>query len=171
MSQVHPEEIELARFSDGEAGVGGAGHLRWCARCRSVVADYRWLQDEITATLATAADAVPVPRPKWWVVQERLFASRRRQVTGGRISAVASVVLTVCLMLSLSPVLATAAIAQTARTLPPAAVVAPAPVTAVVSGGRMASVATPTPAISRDEVTSSPTPAFVLPPTPPEPET
>ena len=72
MSETHPKEIELARFEDGEASTGVAEHLRWCARCRSVVADYRWLQGEVTATLALAADSVPVPRPKWWAVCESL---------------------------------------------------------------------------------------------------
>jgi len=180
MSGVHPKEVELTCLSDGEAGVETARtanirrtanvreHLRWCARCRSVVADYGWLQGEIAATLAAAADAVLVPRPKWWAVQEVLLASQRRQIAGCRVSAVASVVLAVCLMLSLSPVLGTAV---AARTLPPAAMVAPAPATAAASGERMAAVATPTPAMSLEggEAESSPTPAFIPPPTPPEP--
>ncbi len=171
MSEVHLRETELARLSDGEADVEMDGHLRWCARCRSVVADYRWLQGEITAALAAAASAVVVPRPSWWAVQEVLSTSRRRQITGGRVSAVASLVLTVCLMLSVSPVLGTAAIVQTARTSPPEPMVAPAPVTAVVPGERAASMATPTPVMSCEEITPLPTPALMLPPTPPEPET
>jgi len=168
MNEIHPRETELACLSEGEAGVGVAEHLRWCARCRSVVADYRWLQGEIGATLAAAADAVPVPRPKWWVVQERMFASQRRRVAGWRVSTVTSVVLAVCLMLSLSPVLGVAVVA---RTSPPKPMVAPAPVTAVASGEPRASMATPTPVISCEEATPSPTPVFMLPPTPPEPET
>jgi len=168
MSEMHPGENELARFGDGEAGAGVAEHLRWCAHCRSVVADYRWLQGEIAATLALAADAAPVPRPKWWAVQERVFASQRRRVVGQRVPAVASVVLAICLMLSISPVLGTAVVA---RTSPPGPMVAPAPVTAVVSSECMASMATPTPALSCEKEEPLPTPGFTLLPTPPEPET
>jgi hypothetical protein len=171
MSRVHPTEIDLARLdgsSGGEAGREVADHLRWCARCRSVVADYRWLQGEVTAALASAADAVAVPRPRWWAVQEALSASQRRQVAGGRVSAVASVVLAVCLMLSASPVLSTAV---AARALLPQVAMAPAPVTVAVSVERGVSLATPTPVVFCQDVTPVPTPAFVLPPTPPEPET
>jgi len=166
MSQVHPGEIELVGSGEGDGSGDVAEHLRWCARCRSVVADHRWLEGEIGATLAAAADAVPVPQPRWWVVQGRLAAGQRR-VAGWRVSAVAGAVLAFCLMLSLSPVLGTAV---AARTLPPEAMVAPAPATAVGTSEHVASLATPTPAISRGESTPSPTPAFMLPPTPPEPE-
>jgi hypothetical protein len=86
---MHPREIELARFSDEETGAEVADHLRWCARCRSDVADYRWLQGEVTATLSAAADGVPVPRSRWWAVREALSVSERRQVAGGRVSALA----------------------------------------------------------------------------------
>jgi len=165
MSEVHPREAELIRFGDGEASTDVAEHLRWCAHCRSVVADYRWLQREIVTTLAAAADAVPVPRSKWWAVQEVLFATQQRLVVGWRVSAVASVVLAVCLMLSLSPVLG---VAVAARTLPPAPMIAPAPATTVVSGEQKISRATPTPVVSSEEVTPLPTPALMLPPTPPQ---
>jgi len=164
MNEIHPAEKELG----GEASTSVTEHLRWCARCRGIVADYDWLQGEIEATLVAAADAVPIPRPKWWAVQELKFASQRRRIVGGRISAVASVVLTVCLMLSISPVLGTTVVAQI---LSPEPVVALAPVAAAISGESLALVATLTPVISCEEATPSPTPAFVLPPTPPEPET
>jgi len=175
VGKVHPREIELARMGDGEADAGVRRsaavmeHLHWCARCRSVVADYVWLQGEIAATLVTAADAVPVPRSKWWVVQDALFTSQRRQITGWRVSAAASVVLAVCLMLVTSPVLGTAVVA---RTLPPEVMVAPAPVTDVVPGELVVSVATSTPVVSCEGAIPlpAPTPAFMLPPTPPEPE-
>jgi len=169
VSKVHPQEIELAHLDDEETSVCVTEHLHWCARCRSIVADYVWLQGEIAATLATVADAVPVPRPKWWAVQEALFTSQRRQITGWRVSAAASVVLAVCLMLVISPVLGTAVVA---RTLSPEVMVAPAPVTAVVSSELVASVATPTPVVSCEGAIPlpAPTPAFMLPPTPPEPE-
>jgi len=97
MREMHPREIELARFSDEEAGAEADGrhpvadHLRWCARCRSDVADYRWLQGEVTTALLAAADGVNVPRSRWWAVREAVSASERRQVAGGRVSALASV--------------------------------------------------------------------------------
>jgi hypothetical protein len=169
MSKVHPEETELARWGDGEVSADVAAHVRWCARCRSAVADYRWLAGEIGATLTAAADAVDVPRPRWWALQGRLIADQRRRVAGWRASAVASVVLAVCLMLSLSPVLLSTAVA--ARMVPLEAMVVPAPITASVSGTHAAPGATPTPLVSRAEATPAPTPDFALPPTPPEPET
>jgi hypothetical protein len=171
MRKVHPVEMELACWDDGEASAGVVGHVRWCARCRSAVADYRWLAGEIGATFAAVADAVDVPRPQWWAVHGRLLASQRRWVAGGRASAVASVVSVVCLMLWLSPVLPPAlGTAVALRTPPPEAMVVSAPVTAPVSGtGALG--ATPTPIVSRADATLAPTPDFALPPTPPEPET
>ena len=170
MGEIHPSEFELTWLSDSETDGDGevAEHLHWCTCCRSVVADYRWLQEEVTATLVAVADSVPVPGPEWWAVQERIFANQRRQVAGWRASAVASVVLAVCLMLSvsLSPVFGTAALAQTAS---PEVIVAIAPAadSSVVSGGRLASVATPTPSVCEVGQEVTPPPAFVLPPTPP----
>lgn len=174
MSEIHPGETQLARWGDGEASADVAAHVRWCARCRSGVADYRWLAGEIGATLTTAADAVDVPHPRWWALRGRLIAEQRRRVAGWRASAVASVVLAVCLMLSLSPVLLSTAVA--ARMVPPEAMVVPAPMTAStadmasVSGTHAVPGATPTPIASRTEAAPAPTPGFALPPTPPEPE-
>jgi hypothetical protein len=172
MSKVHPEQTELARWSDGEARADIATHVCWCARCRNAVADYRWLAGEIEATLSAAADAVKVPRPRWWALQGRLIADQRRRVAGRQASAVASVVLAVCLMLSLSPVLLRTAVA--ARMVPLEAMVVPAPVTAITASVLDTHVApgtTPTPIVSRAEATPVPTPDFALPPTPPERET
>jgi predicted anti-sigma-YlaC factor YlaD len=163
MRERHPREIELARLNDREDGEAVntevAEHLRWCAHCRSVVADYDWLQGEIAATLEVAAE-VPAPPPQWWVVRERVFADQQRQNTGWRISALSSVVLAVCLMFSAFPV---QGVTATALTSPPEPIVAPAPVAVAVT-----SVATPTPTTER--VPPS-TPAFMLPPTPPQTET
>ena len=167
MSEGHPGEAELARFGEGDKSAELEDHLRWCVRCRSVVADYRWLGEEVGASLGAAAGAVEVPRPRWWAVQERLSASERRQARRLRVPAVASVVLAFCLMLALSPVVGAAV---TARTLPPEAMVAPVPFTAIVSHG-LGSAVTATPAISSEAATPLPTPGFVLPPTPPEPGT
>jgi hypothetical protein len=182
-SRVHPSEIDLARWGelDSETGEEGASlsaargtecmaeHLRWCGRCRSVVADHRWLQKEVAATLAAASDAVPVPRPRWWAVQEAMLTSQRRQVRGWWLSAIASVVSAVCLMLSVSPMFGTAAVA--ARVVSPEAVVATAPDTVPARASAalfpLSSLATPTPAMFHvQEVT----PALVLPPTPAQPE-
>jgi len=165
MNEIHPRETELARCGDQETGAGLAEHLRWCARCRGVVADYRWLQGEITSTLTVAADAVAMPRPKWWVVQERMSASQRRQMAGWWASAFASVALMVCFMLFAPNFTGPAGVAQTPQ---PEMVMGRAPVTHFVSGDRVASMATSTPDMSGAETVSSPTPAFVLPPTPPE---
>jgi hypothetical protein len=166
MSEGHPGEAELARFGEGDKSAELEDHLRWCARCRSVVADYRWLGEEVGASLRSAAGAVEVPRPRWWAVQERLSASERRQARRLRVPAVASVVLAFSLMLALSPVVGTAV---AARTLPPEAMVAPVPFTTIVSDGSVTSAVTATPAVSSEAATPLPTPGFVLPPTPPEP--
>jgi hypothetical protein len=165
MSENHLWETEMARLSDGERDAGAAEHLRWCARCRSVVADYRWLQRQIVSTLEAAVGAVPAPRPRWWIVQERLAAVQRQQIAGRRVSA-ASVAATVCLMLLLSSVLGTTVVAQVVS---PEAVVTPAPVIAAVSVEGSAPVATLTPALGGEEVGLMPTPVFMPVPTPPEP--
>ena len=111
---------------------------------------------------------MPVPRPRWWDVRDRLLASERQQARRLRVPAVASIVLIFSLMLSVSPMVGTAV---AARTLPPDAIVAPVPLVADMTEGPAVSLATPTPAILGDEATPLPTPAFVLPPTPPEPGT
>ena len=208
MSKIHPRETELAGFSDQSDSEDADGrlaeHVRWCARCRSAVAEYRWLEGEVEATLTAAADAIAVSRPEWRTVRERLFTLQRRRVVGGRVSAVAGVALAFCLMLTISPVLGPAA---AGRTLSPDAFFARAPLTAAASdehgvtlqyegkrsgtfqyeGKRSGTLVTPTPAISWAGETPSlskgadgtpslskaplaPTPAYVLPPTPPQPD-
>jgi anti-sigma factor RsiW len=165
MSEDHLRENELAHLGGGEAEADAAEHLRWCTRCRSTVADYRWLQQQLASALA-AVDALPVPRPQWWAIQERLSAIRRQQVAGRRIST-AGVAATVCLMLLFSSLLGTTVVAQAVF---PEAVVTPAPVTAIVSGEPSAPAATPAPAILDEGSGLSLTPAFVPLPTPPQPE-
>ena len=165
MSQGHPGEAELARFGEGDKSAEIEDHLRWCARCRSIVADYRWLGEEVEASLGAVADAVEVERPRWWAVQERLSASERRQARRLRVPAVASVVLAFSLMLALSPVVGTAV---AARTLSPEAMVAPVPFMTIVSD-ELGPAVTATPAILSEAAMPLPTPGFVLPPTPPEP--
>ena len=176
MREIHPNEVDLACLSelDDDRDAEIAQHLRWCADCRSAVAEHRWLQKELGTVLAVAADAVSVPRPKWWAVQEALQTRQRRQVAGWRGSAVASVVLSMCLMLSASPLLGTSAImALTAQMSPPEALVAVVPEVSDHLASTSVVLATPTPALFREvyEVTPLPTPVLVLPPTPAQPET
>lgn len=165
--KVHLLETELAFLSDGETDDSVAEHLCWCVRCRSTAADYRWLQGEIETILTAAADAVPVPRAKWWAVQAGVRAGRRRQAVGARVSSFASVVMAACLMLFAPAFLSQSAATEVKQ---PQLVVIPAPVTVSVAGERAITVDTPTPAICSQEATPLPTPAFVLPPTPPKVE-
>ena len=59
MSEMHLVETELACVSDGKHHESAAEHLRRCAQCRSAVAEYAWLQEQVVTALATAADTVP----------------------------------------------------------------------------------------------------------------
>jgi len=98
----HPGQFELACLGEPGAGERDADiveHLRWCARCRSAVADYRWLEGEIEAALSAAAAAAPLPRPKWWDVRGRVFAGQARRGAARRAPAVVSVALLICHML------------------------------------------------------------------------
>jgi hypothetical protein len=176
MRERHPSEVELARWGDAqEADAGLVEHLRWCAHCRSIASEYRWLQEEVIAILADAADAAPAPRPRWWAVQESLSASRRRQIAGWRLSAIASVVLSLSLMLSAAPALDTAIVmAQTARILSPEAAMATAPLTGaaatptpVVYPGGQGTADWGDPASDWHSPPASSTPGLILPPTPP----
>ena len=189
MHNVHPDEIDLARLAelhDGEADM--SEHLRWCARCRSLVADYRWLQGEVAGTLGAVADAVRVPGSGWWAVREVLIAEQRRQGAVSRISAVASAVVAVCLMFCsplpcIPSLLGAAPVPQAMRqTLAasvmssPEAVVATAPAVDALSVGlsdsTLEATSTPAPVTSHrtGDVTPQPTPMCVLPPTPPQPD-
>ena len=167
MSEVHPKEPELARFSDGQPSANVAEHLRWCGRCRSSVADYQWLGGELEATLKAAAGDVPVPRPRWWAVQARLRAGQQRRAAGWRASAFASIALVVSFVLCVPNVGCPVAAAPVPQ---PRAATVPSPVTTFVSDARIVTLATPTPAIPPGEETPLLTPAFALPPTPPDPE-
>ncbi|MDY6878128.1 MAG: hypothetical protein SWK90_18250 [Chloroflexota bacterium] len=173
MNKIHPGEIELARFEEGEASADVAEHLHWCARCRSGVADYRWLQGEVAATLALAADRVPLPRPRWWAVCESLATGQRRRVVRQRASVLASLALAFLLILSAPGLLGTTIVAQA---VPADVQVAPVPValsrvgaTSTVDVGA-GPLATPTPAILWGDG-ASPAPAVPLlpPPTRPTP--
>jgi hypothetical protein len=169
MSTIHPRETELACACDKEPSADLVEHLRWCARCRNAAADYRWLESNLGVTLATAACALPVPRPAWRAVRERLSTGQQRLAAGRRLSVVASVALVVCVMLVASPALGAALGAQT---LLPRVAVHPSLATVFASGGEDASsMMTPTPVLSGEKLGSSPTCALALPPTQPRPDT
>jgi hypothetical protein len=168
MSAIHPCETELACASDKESGAELVEHLRWCARCRNLTADYRWLENNLAVTLATAARAASMPRPAWWTVHERLSAGQQRLAAGRRLSVVVSVTLVVCVMLVASPALGAAIGAQT---LLPQVAVAPSLAAVFASVENWNSTMTPTPAPSREEAGALPSSALVLPPTQPKPDT
>ncbi len=183
MDKVHPNQDELAWLSElgdnGEETVAleHVAHLQWCTRCRSVVSEYRWLQNEVTGTLAVAANAVRVPRSRWWEIEKGLLIATRRGARGWRLSAVASVVLLVCLMLSDWPLQRSISAAQSLRALSPEVAVATAPLLDTVEeiddrlDSGLRSIATPTPStLPVCEATPLPTPALALPPTPVLPE-
>ena len=165
MDGAHLREVELARLDGGEVSTEVAEHLRWCARCRSVVADYRWLQGELASALGAVADRVTVPRSNWRDVQTRLRAGGQKQAVGQRLSGVTSAVLAVGLMVMASPIMGTAA---EARALPPQATPVPPPASLVASAEAQFTLATPTPAFSIEEADGSTTPSFETRPTPPE---
>jgi hypothetical protein len=199
MYSAHPDEGALARMAEADDGAANAGaadagaanaemleHLRWCARCRTRVADYRWLQDELVGALGATADAVRVPHPRWWAVREGLITTTRQRSTASRVSALASAVLAVCLMFfrPLIPVPSLLGTTQPASPVwmvsYPEAVIATAPTAAVSSSTLSESTAgaTPTPNLvqpgrSREvrEAISQPTPVYMQLPTPPQPQT
>lgn len=175
-SDVHPQETELACLDEGWGGADVAEHLRWCARCRSAVADYGWLADELEATLAAAAAAVEPPRPRWWAVQGRVSAARRWRTAMRRASACTSLLLALWLMLYvpgfLGITLSLSIGGPTAiRTPYPEVAPVPAAALSLASISPSSLGATPTPAVPCAEVAPSPTPAFVLVPVPSQPET
>jgi hypothetical protein len=183
MDKVHPNQNELAWLSElGDSGKEKVTpehvvHLQWCTHCRNVVSDYRWLQNEVTSTLAMAANAARVPRPRWWEIENSLLVAARRGTRGWRLSAVASVVLLVCLMLSDWPLQRSISAAQSLRALSPEVALATAPLLDTVEeldarvDSELSSVVTATPSsLTACEPTPLPTPALALPPTPALPE-
>jgi hypothetical protein len=176
MREFHLQETELACADigaadaslDTDASVDVAEHLRWCARCRSTAAEYRWLGERIEDTLAATADRVKVPRPRWRVVKRRMAAGQKWRLAGWQASATAGIALAICAMLSLSSIAGAAVATQTAF---PEAVMTPALATAGISGAHTTSGATPTPVASREGVESLSTLTLPSIPTPPEPDT
>lgn len=145
-----------------------AQHLRWCASCRSGVADYRWLQGEITSTLQAVVDATPVPPSNWPGVQQLLSVGQRRSLLRQRLSGALSAGLVICLVFVASPVLEAAwgAGAMAVQVLP----VRP-PVLVSVSGEPRPPAITSTPACSLDhEAGPTVIQSQMVRPTPPAPE-
>jgi hypothetical protein len=191
MYSAHPDEGTLAHLAEADDGAADAGaanaemleHLRWCARCRTRVADYRWLQDEIVGALGATADAVQVPHPRWWAVREGLITKTRQRNSASRVSALASAVLAVCLTFfrPLIPVPSLLGTRQPASPVwvvsYPEAMIATAPTATFSSSTLFESTvgATPTPDLVRPgrsrEALSQPTPACMQLPTPPQPQT
>jgi anti-sigma factor RsiW len=125
MTESHPLEIELSRFSELENREEVERHLQRCSRCRRILADYGWVEGEITSLLEAEADAVPIPNPNWRAVHTELGRAERRSRGRERLVA-AGAALVVCLMLGAPFVLGGEAHAQVV----PASglVTAPAPV-------------------------------------------
>jgi hypothetical protein len=127
MTESHPPESELARFSELKDREGLESHVQRCSRCRRVFADYGWVEREITSLLSAEADAVPVPDPNWRGVREQLGRAERRSKRR-ELLVTAAAALVVCLMFGAPSVLGRKAQAQA---MPASALVtAPAPVSA-----------------------------------------
>jgi anti-sigma factor RsiW len=125
MTESHPPEIELARFSELKDREELERHLQRCSRCRRVLADYGWVEGEIAALLESEADGVPVPDPNWRGVREQLGRAEGRARVG-ELTVVAGAALAVCLMFGAPSALGRKAQAQG---VPASGVVtAPAPV-------------------------------------------
>ena len=161
MREIHLQEAELARIGDGELSAEVMEHLRWCTRCGSALADYRWLQTEIAAALTVRADKIPAPQPRWHDVQKRLCAYQRRLIEMCRVAAASSVGVAICLMLVVSPF---PVVATAAQLLPPQ----PTPDPSFATFHAPLS-ATPTPVLTREAMVAPPTPILMPNPTPPEP--
>ncbi len=170
MNDRHLSERELILAGSGEIDDRVEAHLQWCAQCQSAVAEYQWLQSALETTLSTAAEAVPVPRPRWWNVQASLQAGRRRRGFAQHISAIAAVLLAFGIQLSLIPNWGASVAAQHASQQPQLVIVpSPAPPTALVAKGTGSTAALSTSLPSAEAMTGTPAPTLapVLPPTPP----
>jgi hypothetical protein len=171
MTQWHPTDVELAGLSGESAARGLLGHIRGCARCRSVVADYRWLQGEVAETLKSVANEVPTPRSQWREVQGRLLGSRNRQATVAQVSAVVSAAMALCLLLSVPGFLRPSTATQT---LQPGVPLRPTPLAVTepvgVESGHLPSRVSAGPAVLLSVSQESPAPGVQPLPTPPSPE-
>lgn len=162
MSRTHPREVELARAGGDGVAKDVIEHAHRCARCRSTVADYRWLESRVEAVLKAVAGTVPVPHSGWQAVRGRISVDQQRLVTSRRLSVAASVVLAACVMLAAAPIPDMAV--GTMQTLLPRAALVPSQ----RFSERCSAAMTPTPA-SPGGVDL--TPPLWPPPTQPEPDT
>ena len=160
----HLTDVELSYLADSEGGMRHGEHLGQCADCQNRAAEYRWLQEQVECALETAAEGVPLSRPRWRAVRRGVRAERRRRVTGWRASAVGSGVLAICVMLSLSSALGVAV----AQTVYPSRATVPDPSLPAASESAAPSPATPTPLVLSEEESGagSPTPVLLPLPTP-----
>ena len=166
MNEVHLQEIELA-CSREELEADSADHLRWCAQCRSLAAEYRWLDEQLIDALASASEVVPIARPGWRAVKRRIVAGHQRRVAGWRVSAIASVALAICMLLSISSVVGATVAAQ--LTSPEAVVTPISAVTAVASEDTATSWATSTPIVPHAGAETPSAPSLAPIPTPSAP--
>jgi hypothetical protein len=168
MRDWHPAEGELAGLSSEPAGGGILEHVRFCARCRSVLADHNWLQQELSEALRSVANEICVPRPAWWEVQGLLLENRRRQSLRTQVSAAVSAAVAVCVLLCVPGFMRPAAVA---RGLQPEVSVRPTPVMvpqpSLVRGTSRSSRTSAVLTVSRSASESSRGPALVPLPTPP----
>jgi hypothetical protein len=168
MREWHPTDGELARLSGERTGGRVLGHVRSCARCRRVVADYDWLQGELAETLTSVVDEVPVPRSAWWELQDKLLDSKRSQSARIHISAVVSAGMIVCLLLYVPGFMRPSAAAQA---LQPEPSVRPTPIVVTEpTGAGTGSLSSRTSAawiVSR-QASQSPAPPAAPLPTPPD---
>ena len=168
MREWHPTDYELVQLSGGSPTCEDLEHVRSCARCRSVVSEYDWLEGALGETLNSFAREIPVRRSEWWQVQNRLVERRRRQSIRIQMSALTSAAMVVCLLLC-APVLTKPAVAAQALEPEPALRPTPIVVPKPTGAGRQsvllgtASVFT----VSRPVTDSSLAPALVPLPTPP----
>jgi hypothetical protein len=171
MTQCHLSDVELAKLSGGTAADDLAGHVRSCARCRSVVADFDWLQGELAETLKSVVNEVSVPSPGWREVQGKLLESRCRQAVMAQVSALVSAAVVLSLLLFVPGFLKPA---TAGAGLQPGVALRPTPVAVAVptgaTGGFPLSGTSAGPALSRSVMRASLVPGVQALPTPPDPE-
>lgn len=155
MREHHPEERELALWSQGAESPDAGDHLRWCRSCRLLADEHRGLDEEISTSLRAEAGVAPVPRPHWGGIQARIDTARRRWVTVRHLSAAVSVAVVLFAMLIVSSVVVEPGEQVYAASIEPT--LAPQPVARANSGSR-----TPTvdPTFSEGDRPPGPTPAL-----------
>ncbi|MBN1954156.1 MAG: hypothetical protein JW900_03800 [Anaerolineae bacterium] len=158
----HLTELALAHIADAESPPV-IEHLRSCRECQRAVGEYRWLQGEITAALKTEAKAIPLPRPRWWDLWERLHGGRGPAAATRRLFAAAGIAMLICSLL-VAWSLPTPVNASSALPPKPLSIPLPAIVTADNELGHV--TATPTPSQSGRQSPSTLTPALTLYPKP-----